>query len=116
MSGIQSPTDHVFVGALGGMVATAGTLAVAQRVVRNGPVLSGNVGAALLLGGMGGLTAVGLSNILGGSAWADAAAVGGLAAAGGAMMMGHGSGAAGRGAAIMGAAALGGIVLKHFAD
>lgn len=116
MSGIHGPTDGAFEGIVGGAVATAGGLAIAQRLMPNGPRLSGNVAPALLLGAAGGLVAVGVSNVLGGSLPSDAASVAGAAALGGMMMSGSGRSGAARGAALMGVAALGGVALARLTD
>jgi hypothetical protein len=116
MSGIEGPTSGAFAGIVGGAAATAGGLAIAQRVMTNGPTLRGNVVPALLIGGMVGMSAACMSNIFGDSLMSDTATVGGFAAAGGVMMMGRGSLGAARGAAIMGVAALGGVALARLTD
>jgi hypothetical protein len=116
MSGIEGPTHGALGGIVGGAAATFGGLAIAERVMRNGPHLSGNIAPALMLGAVGGLVGVGLSNIMGDSLLTDAAAVGGVAALGGAMMMGGGRASVARGAAIMGIAALGGVALARVLD
>ena len=101
---------------VGGAAATFGGMAVAERVMTNGPRLTGNIGTALALGAMGGLVGSSVSNMLGGTLLTDALTVGGMAGTGALLMSSRGRAGAATGAAIMGVAALGGIAFGRIAN